>query len=151
MQSKTQLELVSEVQRIYDALANIERQCIEAEESRFKDPSTDPDKADWEALVSRHEGLLSNYHELILRCHHLGPLRSSTLPGVSRQQNIPERMWHYGIYRLLELMRLRLPACQDYMMSFINLAYFQIAVLCELFPDLGEVWMEALGDLGRYR
>ncbi|KAK8036846.1 hypothetical protein PG994_015343 [Apiospora phragmitis] len=61
------------------------------------------------------------------------------------------RMWKHGIHAFLELLRHRLPASLEHMLTFIYLAYSMMALLYETVPAFEATWMECLGDLGRYR
>ncbi|KAK3371626.1 hypothetical protein B0T24DRAFT_650510 [Lasiosphaeria ovina] len=70
----------------------------------------------------------------------------------TKLNNDPElRRLRHGIYSFLELLRYRLLASLEYMLSFIYLAYSIIALLYETVPAFEDTWIECLGDLGRYR
>lgn len=60
-------------------------------------------------------------------------------------------MWRHGIHSFLELLRHRLPASLEHMLTFIYLAYSMMALLYETVPAFEDTWIECLGDLGRYR
>ncbi|KAF4480630.1 Telomerase-binding protein EST1A [Colletotrichum fructicola Nara gc5] len=64
---------------------------------------------------------------------------------------MPARMWRHGIHSFLELLRHRLPASLEHMLTFIYLAYSMMALLYETVPTFEDTWIECLGDLGRYR
>lgn len=64
---------------------------------------------------------------------------------------MPARMWRHGIHSFLELLRHRLPASLEHMLTFIYLAYSMMALLYETVPAFEDTWIECLGDLGRYR
>lgn len=64
---------------------------------------------------------------------------------------MPARMWRHGIHSFLELLRHRLPASLEHMLTFIYLAYSMMALLYETVPNFEDTWIECLGDLGRYR
>lgn len=64
---------------------------------------------------------------------------------------MPARMWRHGIRSFLELLRHRLPASLDHMLTFIYMAYSIMALLYETVPAFEDTWIECLGDLGRYR
>ncbi|KAH7070565.1 hypothetical protein BKA63DRAFT_80045 [Paraphoma chrysanthemicola] len=55
-------------------------------------------------------------------------------------------MWKHGIHSFLELLRHRLPDSIDYMLPFIYLAYYMIALLYETVPASKDTWNECLGD-----
>ncbi|KAK1044665.1 hypothetical protein LTR74_018265 [Friedmanniomyces endolithicus] len=65
--------------------------------------------------------------------------------------SMPGRMWKYGIHDFLEVLRSRRPSSQDYMLSFIYLAYQMMALFYETAPMFLDTWIECLGDLARYR
>ncbi|KAH8749334.1 hypothetical protein F5883DRAFT_435891 [Diaporthe sp. PMI_573] len=67
------------------------------------------------------------------------------------QYSMPARMWRHGIHSFLELLRHRLPASLEHMLTFIYLAYSMMALLYETVPNFEDTWIECLGDLGRYR
>lgn len=60
-------------------------------------------------------------------------------------------MWKHGIHAFLEVLRHRRPQAQQYMLSFIYLAYQMMALLYETVPSFTDTWIECLGDLARYR
>ncbi|KAK8073351.1 hypothetical protein PG994_004250 [Apiospora phragmitis] len=60
-------------------------------------------------------------------------------------------MWKHGIHAFLELLRHRLPASLEHMLTFIYLAYSIMALLYETVPVFEATWMECLGDIARYR
>lgn len=64
---------------------------------------------------------------------------------------MPARMWRHGIHAFLEVLRHRRPESQDYMLSFVYLAYQMMALLLETVPGFTDTWIECLGDLARYR
>ncbi|KAK0302739.1 hypothetical protein LTR82_017780, partial [Friedmanniomyces endolithicus] len=65
--------------------------------------------------------------------------------------SMPARMWKYGIHDFLEDLRSRRPSSQEYMLSFIILAYQMMVLLYETAPIFSDTWIECLGDLARYR
>ena len=64
---------------------------------------------------------------------------------------MPARMWRHSIHSFLELLRHRLPASLDHMLTFIYLAYSMMALLYETVLVFKDMWIESLGNLGRYR
>ncbi|XWX00704.1 hypothetical protein V2A60_008725 [Cordyceps javanica] len=93
------------------------------------------------------------------------PADMSTMPGfslfrqpetkpITQEQLISEvkaRMWRHGIQSFLELLRKRLPASREHMLTFICIAYNTMTLLYETVPVFALTWIECLGDLGRYR
>ena len=109
--------------------------------------------------LSKLHGLIKNsLSELMLRL-----LEISLAPGVPASlRNIPEkyniiiRLWTNCFYRLLENLRrysLNSRIALEYLQEFIYYAYtFYTALLeRETFSDYRPGWLEALGDLARYR
>ncbi|TEA05986.1 hypothetical protein C8034_v001395 [Colletotrichum sidae] len=64
---------------------------------------------------------------------------------------MPARLWWHGIYSFLELLRHRLPASLEHMLTLIYLAYLMMVLLYEMVLMFEDTWIECLGDLGRYR
>ncbi|KAH9028113.1 hypothetical protein EDB85DRAFT_2074672 [Lactarius pseudohatsudake] len=116
--------------------------------------SEDVEKARWKKATEDHKQL----SELMLRL-----LEISLAPGVPASlRNIPEkyniiiRLWTNCFYRLLENLRrysLNSKIALEYLQEFIYYAYtFYTALLeRETFKDYRPGWLEALGDLARYR
>ncbi|KAI9455599.1 hypothetical protein BJY52DRAFT_638264 [Lactarius psammicola] len=114
----------------------------------------DAEKARWKKATDDHKQL----SELMLRL-----LEISLAPGVPASlRNIPEkyniiiRLWTNCFYRLLENLRrysLSSKIALEYLQEFIYYAYtFYTALLeRETFSDYRPGWLEALGDLARYR
>jgi hypothetical protein len=60
---------------------------------------------------------------------------------------MPTRLWRYGIYLFLELLRNWLLDSLDHMLAFIYLAYSMITLFFETVPAFEETWIECLRDL----
>ena len=132
----------------------------DAEKARWK-KATDDHKKYVSLFLSNLHGLIKNtcsLSELMLRL-----LEISLAPGVPASlRNIPEkyniiiRLWTNCFYRLLENLRrssLNSRVALEYLQDFIYYAYtFYTALLeRETFVDYRPGWLEALGDLARYR
>jgi protein SMG6 len=132
----------------------------------------DAEKARWKKATDDHKKyvslFLSNLHGLIKYTCSLSELmlrllEISLAPGVPASlRNIPEkyniiiRLWTNCFYRLLENLRrssLNSKIALEYLQEFIYYAYtFYTALLeRETFLDYRPGWLEALGDLARYR
>ncbi|KAB5572248.1 hypothetical protein GE09DRAFT_1025567 [Coniochaeta sp. 2T2.1] len=144
----TQEQLSAEVKDIYPGLLTLENKCIEVHGS-FTDKTKPPDNELWQALVELHDKLLGKHHDFFMASQN--PNASPALRSLATKYAMPARMWRYGIYCFLELLRHRLPASREHMLTFIYLAYSMMAVLYETVPAFEETWIECLGDLGRYR
>ncbi len=103
----------------------------------------------WQALIALHRTLLHEHHDFFLASQH--PSASAPLRKLASKYAMPARMWRHGIHSFLELLRHRLPASLEHMLTFIYLAYAMMALLFETVPTFEDTWIECLGDLGRYR
>jgi hypothetical protein len=147
----SQKQLVAEVNGIYAGLVIVERKCIEVDtqQSPQTGPPTTLSNDQWRALIALHRTLLHEHHDFLLASQH--PSASPALRSLAAKNAMPARMWRHGIHRFLELLRHRLPATLDHMLTFIYMAYSMMASLYETVPAFGDTWIECLGDLGRYR
>ncbi|CAG1979825.1 unnamed protein product, partial [Fusarium graminearum] len=89
------------------------------------------------------------HHDFFLASQH--PSASPALRRLASKYAMPARMWRHGIHSFLELLRHRLPASLEHMLTFLYLAYSMMALLYETVPAFEDTWIECLGDLGRYR
>lgn len=152
----SQEQLVAEVKGIYAGLVMVEGKCIQvdlkqAQLAKEAQPGTQPklNNEQYQALIALHRTLLHEHHDFFLASQH-----PSATPAVRRlavKYAMPARLWRHGIHSFLELLRNRLPASLDYMLSFIYLAYSMMTLLLETVPAFEDTWIECLGDLGRYR
>jgi hypothetical protein len=151
----SQEQLVAEVRSIYEGLVMIEAKCIEGDTKQtalaHADLGSQPkfDNEEWQGLLALHRTLLHEHHDFFLASQH--PSASPALRRLASKYAMPARMWHHGIYSLLELLKQRLPASHEHMVAFIYLAYSMLAMLHETIPRLEETWVKYLGYLGRYR
>jgi hypothetical protein len=151
----SQEQLVAEVKGIYAGLVMVEAKCIEVDNKQTTlaqaDPGAQPklDKEQWQALIALHRTLLHEHHDFFLASQH--PSASPVLRRLISKYAMPVRMWRYGIYSFLELLRHCLPTSLDHMLAFIYLAYSMMALLYETVPAFEDTWIECPGDLGRCR
>lgn len=147
----SQEQLVAEVKGIYAGLVMVESKCIEvdASQSAQSDPAARLNNEQWQALIALHRTLLHEHHDFFLASQH--PSASPALRRLASKYAMPARMWRHGIHSFLELLRHRLPASLEHMLTFIYLAYSMMALLYETVPAFEDTWIECLGDLGRYR
>jgi len=148
----SQEQLVTEVKGIYAGLVMVESKCIEVDHAQ--NAETDPankqiNNEQWQALIALHRTLLHEHHDFFLASQH--PSASHALRRLASKYAMPARMWRHGIHSFLELLRHRLPASLEHMLTFIYLAYSMMALLYETVPAFEDTWIECLGDLGRYR
>jgi hypothetical protein len=146
----SQEQLVAEVKGIYAGLFMAESQCIEV--GNAQNSQSDAGKLNneqWQALVVLQPTLLHEHHDFFLASQH--PSASPALHRLACKYAMPVRMWRHGIHSYLELLRHRLPASLEHLLTFIYLAYSMMALLYETVPTFEDTWIECLGDLGRYR
>ncbi|KAI0017862.1 hypothetical protein F4780DRAFT_563826 [Xylariomycetidae sp. FL0641] len=145
----TQDQLVSEVKGIYAGLVMVESKCIEVDNAQSSQTDTKLNNEQWQALIALHRTLLHEHHDFFLASQH--PSASEPLRRLAIKYAMPARMWRHGIHSFLELLRHRLPASLEHMLTFIYLAYSMMALLYETVDTFQDTWIECLGDLGRYR
>ncbi|KAK1754181.1 EST/SMG-like protein 1 [Echria macrotheca] len=148
----SQEQLVAEVKGIYAGLVMVENKCIEvnsAQNTQGNGANTKLNNEQWQALIALHRTLLHEHHDFFLASQH--PSASPALRRLASKYAMPARMWRHGIHSFLELLRHRLPASLEHMLTFIYLAYAMMALLYETVPAFEDTWIECLGDLGRYR
>ncbi|KAK4102908.1 hypothetical protein N658DRAFT_485116 [Parathielavia hyrcaniae] len=147
----SQEQLVAEVKGIYAGLVMVESKCIEVDNSQSSqtDPANKLNNDQWQALIALHRTLLHEHHDFFLASQH--PSANPALRRLAAKYAMPARMWRHGIHSFLELLRHRLPASLDHMLTFIYMAYSMMALLYETVPAFEDTWIECLGDLGRYR
>ncbi|KXH55540.1 hypothetical protein CSAL01_07334 [Colletotrichum salicis] len=147
----SQEQLVAEVKGIYAGLVMVESKCIEVDNAQSSNNETNPklNNEQWQALIALHRTLLHEHHDFFLASQH--PSASPALRRLASKYAMPARMWRHGIHSFLELLRHRLPASLEHMLTFIYLAYSMMALLYETVPTFEDTWIECLGDLGRYR
>ncbi|KAI8624902.1 hypothetical protein F5Y19DRAFT_467453 [Xylariaceae sp. FL1651] len=145
----SQEQLVAEVKGIYAGLVMVESKCIEVDNAQSSQSDTKLNNEQWQALIALHRTLLHEHHDFFLASQH--PSASQALRRLASKYAMPARMWRHGIHSFLELLRHRLPASLEHMLTFIYLAYSMMALLYETVPAFEDTWIECLGDLGRYR
>lgn len=147
----SQEQLVAEVKGIYAGLVMVESKCIEVDSAQSAqiDGAVKLSNEQWQALIALHRTLLHEHHDFFLASQH--PSASPALRKLASKYAMPARMWRHGIHAFLELLRHRLPASLEHMLTFIYLAYSMMALLYETVPAFEDTWIECLGDLGRYR
>ncbi|OHE99818.1 hypothetical protein CORC01_04954 [Colletotrichum orchidophilum] len=147
----SQEQLVAEVKGIYAGLVMVESKCIEVDNAQSSNNESNPklNNEQWQALIALHRTLLHEHHDFFLASQH--PSASPALRRLASKYAMPARMWRHGIHSFLELLRHRLPASLEHMLTFIYLAYSMMALLYETVPTFEDTWIECLGDLGRYR
>ncbi|KAF9533398.1 hypothetical protein CPB83DRAFT_472504 [Crepidotus variabilis] len=115
---------------------------------------TDKEKEKWKKQIHDHKELAETIHNLLEMS--LSPSVPASLRNIPQKYNIIVRLWTYGFHKLLEALRrasFTSPLALEHLQDFIYYAYtFYTGLLEE--PTLGGFksgWLEALGDLARYR
>ncbi|KAK5135525.1 hypothetical protein LTR08_005160 [Meristemomyces frigidus] len=142
-------QLAAEIKGIYAGLVTVEAKCINIDAAQAADPKSKLGPEQWQALIAVHRTLLYEHHDFMMATQH--PSATPMLRGLPMKYSMPARMWKHGIHAFLEVLRHRRPDSQDYMLSFIYLAYQMMALLYETVPAFLDTWIECLGDLARYR
>lgn len=145
----SQDQLAAEVKGIYGGLVMVEAKCINIDAAQAADPNSSLGPEQWQALIALHRTLLYEHHDFLMATQH--PSATPALRGLAQKYSMPARMWRHGIHAFLEVLRHRRPQSQDYMVSFVYLAYQMMALLFETVPSFTDTWIECLGDLARYR
>ena len=145
----SQDQLAAEVKGIYAELVVVEAKCINIDTAQAAEPKSVLGAEHWQALIALHRTLLYEHHDFLMATQH--PSATSALRGLATKYSMPARMWKHGIHAFLEVLRYRRPDTQEYMLSFIYLAYQMIALLFETVPVFTDMWIECLGDLALYR
>ncbi|CZR50382.1 uncharacterized protein PAC_00254 [Phialocephala subalpina] len=147
--------LIAETKSIYAGLVIVEAKCIEVDQKQAalaQVSGSGPTKLtteQWHLLTALHRTLLHEHFDFFLATQH--PVASPKLKKLASKYAMPARMWRHGVHSYLELLRHRLPDSLEHMLTFIYIAYIIIAMLYENFSAFEDIWIECLGDLGRYR
>ncbi|GKU10969.1 unnamed protein product, partial [Fusarium langsethiae] len=115
----SQDQLVAEVKGIYAGLVMVETKCIEVDnaQSSNTDANSKLNNEQWQALIALHRTLLHEHHDFFLASQH--PSASQALRRLASKYAMPARMWRHGIHSFLELLRHRLPASLEHMLTFL--------------------------------
>ncbi|KAG9124580.1 hypothetical protein FRC07_011057 [Ceratobasidium sp. 392] len=108
----------------------------------------------WLRRVKDHKDLVEANHALLRMS--LSPSVPLTIQAIPMKYNIPARLWSVGFYRLLEALRhasAKSPAAFEHLNDYIYYAYGFYSCLFEeeFLERFRPAWIEALGDLARYR
>lgn len=145
----TKVQLAAEIKGIYAALVQVEARCIKIHNDQAKDPDSELSAEQLQALIGLQRTLLYEHYDFLVATQHSAA--TSTLKGLPAKYSMPARMWRHGIHAFLEVLRVRRPHSQEYMLSFIGLAYQMMTLLYETVKLFEDTWIECLGDLARYR
>jgi hypothetical protein len=102
----------------------------------------------WQTLIELHRNLLHKHHDFFVASQQ--PSAPRAVRCLALKHSIPARLRRHGIISFLELLRQRLPASQEHMMAFIDLAYSMMTLLFETVSAFECTWMNSLADIARY-
>jgi casein kinase I homolog HRR25 len=124
-------------------LSDAERTCEKLREEQSS--RTELTNEQSQALISAHCKVLDECCDFFFATWH--PSSSERLHCLVKPKRVPSRMWHNGIFSLLELLRRR---SVYHFLAFLRLAYSMVALIRECVPSNEDYpWTEVLGDLGR--
>ena len=139
----SQAQLAAEVKGIYSGLVMVEAKCINIDVAQTLDPHESAlGPQQWQALIAMHRTLLYEHHDFLMATQHHSA--TPALSGLAQKYSMPARMWRHGIHAFFEVLRHRRPQSQDYMLSFIYLAYQMMALLFETVSGRIETILRAL-------
>ncbi|KAF5387074.1 hypothetical protein D9615_001809 [Tricholomella constricta] len=132
------------------------RVTLKAKQPENSVPTTEEDieREKWKMQIANHKQLAEYIHNLLEIS--LAPSVPASLRNIPTKYNIIVRLWTYAFHKLLESLRrasFASPLALEHLQDFIYYAYtFYTGLLEE--PTLSGFksgWLEALGDLARYR
>lgn len=103
----------------------------------------------WQALLTIYKHLL-NEHEQFVYMSRM-PSASAAIRDFLRNYEMLDRMWRYGIYSPLEILRQSLPGSLVHMLHFIDHVSSTLNRILVFDPALEVILYEQLGDVTRYR
>ncbi|OAX78964.1 hypothetical protein ACJ72_06723 [Emergomyces africanus] len=139
--------LVGAVDDIHRGIDILEMMCREEDKKVHLIPRLTA--AQYDHLIKVHRALLCEHHDLYTSSQH--PVACEKVLGLAAKYHMPTRAWAIGIFPLLEIMRVRLPASLDQMILFIHHTLDMMFLLLETVPRFRNFWRHYLGDLSRYR
>ncbi|KAH7110034.1 hypothetical protein B0J13DRAFT_462634, partial [Dactylonectria estremocensis] len=99
----------------------VETKCVEVDNAQSSNPDANKlNNEQWQALIALHRTLLHEHHDFFLASQH--PSASLPLRRLASKYARPARMWRHGIHSFLELLRHRLPASLEHMLTFLYCA-----------------------------
>ncbi|VDC05366.1 unnamed protein product [Peniophora sp. CBMAI 1063] len=165
--SKPSNAFTVQLKKLYRDITNVENK-IKSEdadgemmdESRVlpKPQATQADEsaesAKWQRAIQDHKLLAEMMHQLLTIS--TAPSVPASLRSIPEKYSIIVRLWTYGFHKLLENLRrsaLSSPVALEHLQDFIYFAYSFYACLHEEhnLAAYRAAWLEALGDLARYR
>lgn len=147
----TDLEAKVKQDELDDAAESNSRVRLKGKESAS---SEDAEHEKWRRQITDHKRLIDRMHDMLQMT--LSPSVPASLRNIPKKYNLITRLWMFGFHRLLENLRaasLRSPVAMEHLQDFILFAYTYYTGLYEetTVDAFRSEWLEALGDLARYR
>ncbi|WVQ80739.1 hypothetical protein IAT38_002844 [Cryptococcus sp. DSM 104549] len=163
------------LKKIHDEIKELEQELIEVHRKMAQDPeagiaatfdrkvdaysrssrSASDDAAAWVRLISKHKKLAELHDNFLITLYD--PLVPSSYHQLSVKYNIASRLWQTGFFLLLEQLRhawlSHQPSALDLLTDVVYDAYRFYSEMLEnqALAGFRSAWIEALGDLARYR
>ncbi|WVN88376.1 uncharacterized protein L203_103582 [Cryptococcus depauperatus CBS 7841] len=163
------------LKKIHDDIKDLEQELVEIHRRMSQNPdasisvlsngkvdafsrtldSTSDNVAAWVKLIAKHKQL-ADFHDRFLATLY-DPLVPSSYHQLSIKYNIPSRLWQTAFFLILEQLRhawiSNQPSALDLLTDVVYDAYRFYSELLEnqALGGLRGAWIEALGDLARYR
>ncbi|KAK8864458.1 hypothetical protein IAR55_001707 [Kwoniella newhampshirensis] len=163
------------LKKIHDEIKELEQELIDKHRKMSQDPeagisilldrkvdsfsrearSLADDAAVWVDLIAKHKRLAEMHDHFLVTLYD--PLVPSSYHQLSVKYNIPSRLWQTGFHLILERLRhawmSNKPAALDLLTDVVYDAYRFYSELLEnqALVHFRTAWIEALGDLARYR
>ncbi|KAK7023722.1 PINc domain-containing protein [Favolaschia claudopus] len=130
------------------------RVLLKTKDAQDDDAERDKEREKWKRQIEDHKELAEIIHNLLEIS--LAPSVPASLRNIPTKYNIITRLWTFAFHKLLESLRrasFTSPLALEHLQDFIYYAYtFYTGLLEE--PSLDPFksgWLEALGDLARYK
>ncbi|KAI6777717.1 Telomerase-binding protein-like protein [Emericellopsis cladophorae] len=141
-------QLAAEVTKISKMIADGQERCTKWTASKKATPDAKITAEEWYLQWLEHRALINNHYDLLMACQD--PAGQNTLTYIPVERDMPAKLWQFGIYQYLELLRTRLPDAYEPLVCFLYTAYGLLGLLRETNPLFQDTWTECLGDLARY-
>lgn len=143
-------QMGAEVKGIYAGLVMVESKCMEVDNKLLstQGPSLSRNAEHFQALIAIHSTLMHQYYDFFSASQH--PSASPALKILATKYGMPTRTWRHGIHSLVEVLRKQLPEFQEFIRTFIILAYGMMSLMDETITKFEITWIECKADLARY-
>ncbi|KAH8117438.1 hypothetical protein DFH11DRAFT_1817087 [Phellopilus nigrolimitatus] len=157
-----------QLKKLYRAISNLESKLLREDGKEFIDEGRvtlkrpneatmepeDVEKDKWRKFVTDHKQLAESMHNLLQ--HTLAPHVPASLRNIPTKYNIIIRLWTHAFNKPLETLRrasFHSAIALEHLQEFIIYAYTFYSMLLEeqTLEGFKSGWLEALGDLARYR